>query len=168
MDFGSYIQYLVYMNRYLTFFLAALMLLASCQKPPTVITDLSPEYSGRMTVVYEGEDFVQNGISVKAELSEDGKKIDLMLEKVKFVPAMPIRIDVTIMDIPLEEAADGSLLFSADGVVPWAMGGPYDTYRVDGLAGSIKGDEIVFSLDFFNVKKNEGYPTSYSGRKVTK
>lgn len=155
------------MKRYITAFFAVLMLLASCQKPPTVITDLSPRYSGKMTVVYDGEDFVQNSISVKAEMSEDGKKMDLMLEKVKFVPAMPIRIDVTIMDIPLEEAADGSLVFSADDFVPWAMGGSYDTYRVDDLTGTLKDGNLVFSLVFFNVKKNEGYPTSYSGKKVT-
>lgn len=158
----------MHMKKYLTVLFAVIMLSASCQKPPTVITDQSPKYSGKMTVVYEGEDFVQNGISVKAEMSKDGKTMDLMLEKVKFVPAMPIRIDVTIMDIPLEEAADGSILFSADGVVPWAIGGPYDTYRVDDLTGTVDGDAISFSLDFFNVKKNEGYPTSYSGNKVSK
>lgn len=138
----------------------------SCQKPPTVITDASPEYSGTMTVGYEGEDFVQNGIAVKTELDDAGTAIDIMLKKVKFVPAMPISIDVTIMDVPVEEAADGSLLFSADGVIPWALGGPYDTYRVDGLTGVIKGDDISFSLDFYNTRKNEGYPTSYTGTKV--
>lgn len=156
------------MNRYIAYVFAALLLVVSCQEPPTVITDLSPRYSGKMTVVYEGEDFVQAGISVKAEMSEDGKKMDLMLEKVKFVPAMPLRIDVTIMNIPLEDTADGSVSFSADGVVPWAMGGPYDTYRVNDLTGYIKDATLVFSLDFFNVKKNEGYPTSYSGEIVTK
>lgn len=153
------------MKRFLILIAAASLLLVSCEEPPTIITDLTPSYSGTMTVGYEGEDFVQNGISVKAELNEEGTVMDLMLEKVKFVPAMPIRIDVTIMDIPIEESADGSLGFSADGVVPWAMGGPYDTYRVDNLTGVIKDGNISFSLDFFNTKKNIGYPTSYSGAK---
>jgi hypothetical protein len=39
---------------------------------------------------------------------------------------------------------------------------------VNGLTGYIKDGTLVFSLDFFNVKKNEGYPTSYSGEIVTK
>ncbi len=150
-------------------FLAVLFVLAltcaSCQKPPTVVTDGSPAFSGRMTVDYDGESFVQDGISVKVDFSEDGKSVDIMLNKVKFVPAMPIRIDVTIMNVPAEEAADGSVLFSADGIVPWAMGGLYDTYRVDDLNGVIKDDSISFSLDFFNTKKKEGYPTSYEGTK---
>ena len=91
--------------------------------------------------------------------------MDLKLEKVKFVPAMPIRIDVTIMDIPVEVSSDGTVMFSADAVTPWTMGGPYDTYRVDDLSGFIKEDRISFSLDFFNTKKNEGYPTSFEGTK---
>lgn len=145
-------------------FAAALVLLVSCKEPPTVITENSPVYSGRMTVLYEGEEFVQNGISVKAEFHDGGTLVDIMLQKVKFVPAMPLRIDVTIMDIPVDKAADGSMTFAADGVVPWAMGGPYDTYRVDELYGTVSGDDISFSLDFFNTKKGEGYPTSYQGQ----
>lgn len=145
-------------------FAAALALLVSCKEPPTVITENSPVYSGRMTVLYEGEEFVQNGISVKAEFHDDGTLVDIMLQKVKFVPAMPLRIDVTIMNIPVDKAADGSMTFAADGVVPWAMGGPYDTYRVDELYGTVSGDDISFSLDFFNTKKGEGYPTSYQGQ----
>lgn len=148
----------------LCFLAAALVLLASCGEPPTVITGSSPVYKGQMTVLYEGEEFVQNGIAVKADFSADDTTVDIMLQKVKFVPAMPIRIDVTMMGIPVDKAADGSMTFSADGVVPWAMGGPYDTYRVDGLYGTISDGDISFSLDFFNTKKNEGYPTSFKGR----
>lgn len=153
------------MKRYLMLIAAALMLLVSCQEPPTIITDQSSTYSGTMKVGYEGDEFVQNGITVKAELDPTGTTMDLKLEKVKFVPAMPIRIDVTIMGIPVETAADGSVTFSADDVTPWAMGGPYDTYRVDDLVGFIENERISFSLDFFNTKKNEGYPTSYEGTK---
>lgn len=152
-------------GRFLTILFASVAMFASCQKPPTVITDESPDYVGRMTVGYAGDSFVQEDISVKVDFNEEGTSMDLMLNKVKFVPAMPIRIDVTMMNIPLEEAADGSMMFSADGIVPWAMGGPYDTYRVDGLTGVLKGNSISFSLDFFNTKKNEGYPTSYEGAK---
>jgi hypothetical protein len=43
------------------------------------------------------------------------------------------------------------------------MGGPYDTYRVDDLRGTISDDSIEFSLGFYNTKKQENYPTSYSG-----
>jgi len=154
------------MKRFLSITFILMTFMASCQKPPTIITEDSPGYSGTMKVVYEGKDFPQNNIVVKVETDLDAGTMDIRLEKVKFVPAMPVQIDVTIMDIPFEEAADGSLNFSADGSVPWAMGGPYDTYRVDGLTGVIDGDELSFSLDFHNTKKAVAYPTTYSGRKM--
>ena len=153
------------MKRYLMLIAAALMLLVSCEEPPTVITEQSSNYVGTMMVGYEGDEFVQSGVSVKAELHPDGAAMDLKLEKVKFVPAMPIRIDVTIMDIPVEVSSDGTVMFSADAVTPWTMGGPYDTYRVDDLSGFIKEARISFSLDFFNPRTNAGYPTAFEGTK---
>ena len=150
------------MKRFLTI-LAFACALASCEKAPTVITDDSPEYTGTMTVAYEGEDFEQTGIKVLGEFDQSRSTIDIKLQKVKFVPAMPIRIDVTIMDVPVVSTGEDSWSFEADGLTPWAMGGPYDTYRVDDLIGTISGDSIEFSLGFFNTKKQENYPTSYSG-----
>lgn len=154
------------MKRFLIF-VAAMLPLVSCGEKPAadLITDLSPDYSGTMIVTYEGNDFVQEEISVKAEINEECTELELLLEKVKFVPAMPISIDVTIKGIPVEKDSDGSLKFSADGIVPWAMGGPYETYRVDNLTGTIKDEGISFTMDFFNTTKNVAYPTSYTGDK---
>ena len=137
--------------------------LAACEKAPTIITDDSPEYTGTMIVAYEGEDFEQSGIKVLVEFDQTKTAIDIKLQKVKFVPAMPIRIDVTIMDVPVVSIGEDSWTFEADDLTPWAMGGPYDTYRVDDLRGTISGDSIEFSLGFYNTKKQENYPTSYSG-----
>ena len=150
------------MKRFLTI-LALACTLAACKKAPTIITDDSPEYTGTMVVAYEGEDFKQTGIKVLGEFDESRATIDIKLQKVKFVPAMPIRIDVTIMDVPVVSTGDDSWTFEADDLTPWAMGGPYDTYRVDDLRGTISGDSIEFTLGFFNTKKQENYPTSYSG-----
>jgi hypothetical protein len=150
------------MKRFLTI-LAFACALASCEKAPTVITEDSPEYTGTMVVAYEGEDFKQTGIKVLGEFDESKSTIDIKLQKVKFVPAMPIRIDVTIMDVPVVSTGEDSWSFEADGLTPWAMGGPYDTYRVDDLRGTISDNSIEFSLGFYNTKKQENYPTSYSG-----
>ena len=150
------------MKRFFTI-LAFTCALAACEKAPTVITDDSPEYTGTMIVAYEGEDFKQTGIKVLGEFDESKTTIDIKLKKVKFVPAMPIRIDVTIMDIPVVSADKGSWNFKADDLTPWAMGGPYDTYRVDDLSGTISDNAIELTLGFFNTKKQENYPTSYSG-----
>ena len=85
-------------------------------------------------------------------------------------PARVIHIAILVfpeslyhMDVPVVPTDDGSWTFEADGLTPWAMGGPYETYRVDDLRGTISGDSIEFSLGFFNTKKQENYPTSYSG-----
>ena len=150
------------MKRFLTIMTAA-CLFCACEKVPTVITDDSPEYTGKMVVVYEGEDFEQTGIKVLGEFNEDKTSVDIKLQKVKFVPAMPVRIDVTIMDIPVTAAGEGTWTFEGDGITPWAMGGPYETYRVDDLHGTITENSIEFSLGFYNTKKQENYPTSYSG-----
>lgn len=147
---------------YILLFVSAGILM-SCEKPDTVIEDNDPKYAGVMTVRYEGEDFVQKDIKVQAGFSEDSTSVDIKLLKVKFVPAMPVRIDVTVMEVPVVRTEDGDFGFYGDGIVPWAMGGPYDTYRVDGLQGRISDGELEFSLTFYNTKKQEGYPTSYDG-----
>ena len=152
------------MKRIVILFAAALALLCSCEKPDTVIDDQSPEYSGKMTVVYEGESFEQKDVKVIVGFNEDKTMVDVKLCKVKFVPAMPVRIDVTIMDVPVTETEEGVWEFYGDGITPWAMGGPYDGYRADEFKGTITSDTLDFTLGFYNTKKKVNYPTTYSGR----
>lgn len=140
-----------------------IFLLTSCEEAPSVITEESPEFSGKMTVLYQGENFDQNGIKVFAEFNQDKTMLDIKLMKVKFVPAMPVRIDVTILEVPATKEDDGAWSFYGDGITPWAMGGPYDGYRVDKLEGRISDSTLDFSLDFYNTDKKQAYPTTYSG-----
>lgn len=151
------------MKRMSSYLVAALCLLASCEEAPTEIIDNSPKYKGDMTVVYDGKDFEQEGINVQVEFNEEQTSVDIKLHKVKFVPAMPVTIDVTILDVPAVKSEDGTWSFYGDGITPWAMGGPYKNYRADQLSGTISGSVLDFSLDFHNVKKGESYPTSYTG-----
>lgn len=153
-------------NKFICLFLVILSMAASCEKAPSMITEESSDYTGKMSVEYEGENFDQNGINVTAEFNSDSTMLDILLNKVKFVPAMPVRIDVTIMGIPLTANSDGTFTFVTDDIVPWAMGGPYDTYRVDDLSGYISDDSLTFEMVFYNTKKDEGYPTVYSGKIV--
>lgn len=151
------------MKRMSSYLVAALCLLASCEEAPTEIIDNSPKYKGEMTVVYDGKDFEQEGINVQVEFNEEQTSVDIKLHKVKFVPAMPVTIDVTILDVPAVKSEDGTWSFYGDGITPWAMGGPYKNYRADQLSGTISGSVLDFSLDFHNVKKGESYPTTYTG-----
>ena len=151
------------MKRMSSYLVAALCLLASCEEAPTEIIDNSPKYKGDMTVVYDGKDFEQEGINVQVEFNEEQTSVDIKLHKVKFVPAMPVTIDVSILDVPAVKSEDGTWSFYGDGITPWAMGGPYKNYRADQLSGTISGSVLDFSLDFHNVKKGESCPTSYTG-----
>lgn len=151
------------MNRILYICTFLFCVLTSCEKVPTDSTEGAPLYSGRMTVVYEGEEFSQDNIQVQVQFNQDRTAVDIKLFKVKFVPAMPIRINVEIKDVPLTEESAGVWSFSADDITPWAMGGPYKGYRVDDLEGRITEESVDFELGFFNTKKSENYPTSYSG-----
>ena len=151
------------MNRILYICTFLFCVLTSCEKVPTDSTEGAPLYSGRMTVVYEGEEFSQDNIQVQVQFNQDRTAVDIKLFKVKFVPAMPIRINVEIKDVPLTEESAGVWSFSADDITPWAMGGPYENYRADSLKGTIDGSVLEFSLDFCNVKKGESYPTTYTG-----
>lgn len=135
----------------------------SCEKPETTITDGSPEFTGQMTVLYEGENFTQENIKIQLEFDQSKNTIDIMLKKVKFVPAMPVRLDISILKVPVTLQDDGSWKIEGDDITPWAMGGPYDTYRVDDLEGTFTDTTCDFSLGFYNTKKQANYPTSYSG-----
>lgn len=150
------------MKRIIHIVFAAFALFA-CEEAPTIIDEQSPVFTGNMTVRYEGEDFEQKGIKVLADFNEDKTMIDIKLQKVKFVPAMPVTIDVTILEIPVTEESDDTWSFYGDGITPWALGGPYDSYRVDSLTGTLTETGIRFSLDFYNTKKQAAYPTDYSG-----
>ncbi|MBQ7459324.1 MAG: TonB-dependent receptor plug domain-containing protein [Bacteroidales bacterium] len=74
----------------------------------------------------------------------------------RFIPTMPVTIDVTIPNVNLSVAQD-AIILQCDNVVPLAMGGEYPRYTVTALSGSLKGDELEFSLNFGD------YPTSFQG-----
>lgn len=75
----------------------------------------------------------------------------------------PYRLDISILKVPVTLQDDGSWKIEGDDIPPWAMGGPYDTYRVDDLEGTFTDTTCEFSLGFYNTKKQANYPTSYSG-----
>ena len=89
--------------------------------------------------------------------SADGKTGSLTIYQIKFVPQMPVTIDVTIPNINVTSTPEQINLECAR-VIPLAMGGEYPRYTVTDLKGSIVGKEISFSLNFGSV------PTSYKGK----
>lgn len=142
-----------------SFLLLAITLLSlvSCHKTPQP-HEIPPQnlYVGTVSVDYEGGVVDNPDIKVAFLPSEDGRQADIIIYKIKFVPKMPVRIDVTIPAVPVVKESEG-VSFSCNNVVPLALGGEYPKYNVTSLSGTLKGSSLSFSLNFGE------YPTRFAG-----
>lgn len=136
--------------------IAAIIIVGCGKEKEQPFTPEKAGYAGTVTVIYQETAFDNEGIVVDFDPSDDGKTASLTIHKIKFVPQMPVTIDVTIPDIDITVSGRTTLL-SKDIVVPLAMGGEYPRYTVTGLTGRIEGEEISFSLKFGD------YPTFFTG-----
>ena len=133
---------------------AMLLLAAACHKDPKA--DAVPGqslYVGTVSVDYNGGTYDNNDIYVAFRPSDDGRTAEIVIYRIKFVPAMPVTIDVSIPGISVQGDA-----FSCDNVIPWALGGEYPKYTVHDLEGTVAGETLSFSLLFGD------YPTRFTGR----
>ena len=128
------------------------------EKPEEPLVPVETDYIGTVSVIYNGEPFDNENISVNFTPAEDGKTASITLHQIRFVPQMPVTIDVTIPGIELQSTV-GKITLSCERTIPLAMGGEYPRYTVTALQGEIVGDELSFSLNFGD------YPTSFKGRK---
>jgi hypothetical protein len=141
--------------------LTALALLACNKKEPEVIVPQTADYKGTVTVMYKGEPYDNENIEVNFTPSEDGKTASITIFKIRFVPQMPVTIDVTIPNVQLTSTST-EVLLSCDEVIPLAMGGEYPRYKVTNLTGSIEHGTLDFSLNFGDI------PTTFTGRQLLK
>lgn len=140
----------------------AMPLLSSCNDDDDTPDETTEEttYKGSITVTYQGQGVTTDGIVVSADPDDNGETLDIELLKVKFVPQMPVSLDIEIPDVSYATASDGTISFSAESIVPTCGGVEYPTYTVTGLSGSIKNGTLAFSLKFGE------FPTSYTGAKI--
>ncbi len=150
------------MNRIAMLFMAvALMLSLSCTKEngsnEEHLAANEYEYSGTMTVTAGGSDNVSEDVAVDCLLDKDARTMKILFYKVKFVPQMPVSLDVTVPDVGYSEK-DGTVKFSADGIVPLSGGTvPFPKYTVTALSGIMTATGISLSLNFGD------YPVTYTG-----
>lgn len=135
------------------------MTLIGCGKaePETPIVPEMSDYKGTVTVMYKGEPFDNENIQVNFTPSEDGKTASIIIYKIRFVPQMPVTIDVTIPNVAVQSTTE-KILLSCERTIPLAMGGEYPRYTVTDLKGEIVGQEMSFSLNFGDS------PTSFQGQ----
>lgn len=131
--------------------IAAVQILGSCEKNME-----DPAYVGTMKVIYEGEEYVTENARVRF-IDKGNGTADLELLKMKFVPAMPVRVDVAVRGLTSEKKEDGSTFFSGTGIIPTSLNIPQNRFKVTGLEGTLSGGHLAFSLKFGE------YPTSFEG-----
>ena len=139
---------------------AVLVVAAACSKnEPVKIIETPTEtvYSGTMKVVADGKDNVSENVNVNVNVSlQDDGTATIIFNKVKFVPQMPVSLDVTIPGVKCE-IRENVIILSGNDIVPLAMGMPYAKYNVTSLSGKIVAGKLTISLNFGE------FATSYVG-----
>ena len=105
------------MKKILVLFAAA-VLLAACGK---VGGDEMPSgelaYKGTMEVEFRGETVPTENVVVTVDYDKEKKTMDLLFHQVKFVPQMPVALDILVPQIPVL-IQGGKISFSGEGIVP--------------------------------------------------
>ena len=139
---------------------AVLVVAAACSKnEPVKIIETPTEtvYSGTMTVVADGKDNVSENVNVNVNVNlQDDGTATIIFDKVKFVPQMPVSLDVTVPGVKCE-IRENVIILSGNDIVPLAMGMPYAKYNVTSLTGKIIAGKLTISLNFGE------FATSYVG-----
>ncbi len=115
-------------------------------------------YKGTMTVDQnDGTLYTQEDVEVDYEL-RDGK-LNFVMYKVKFANGMPIKLDMVVEGVDYDNTVAGKLTLSGDGIIPYAMGGPFEKFTISNLTGEITTN--TFTLEFMCGE----YPVTYTGTK---
>ena len=141
--------------------LCALTLITACENGDNNDLPNNPEetkcYKGTMVVDQnDGTFYTQEDVEVDYEI-KDGK-LNFVMYKVKFANGMPIKLDMVVEGVDYTESNDTYTL-SGDGIVPYAMGGPFEKFTITKLEGEIT--DTAFTLDF----RCGEYPVTYEGAK---
>ena len=117
----------------------------------------SGSYKGTMTVDQnDGTFYTQDDVEVDYEI-KDGK-LNFTMYKVKFASGMPVKLDMAVEGADYVENGSGYSV-SGDGLIPFAMGGPFEQFTITKLEGKITDNS--FTLNFICGE----YPVTYSGTK---
>lgn len=114
-------------------------------------------YKGTMVVDQnDGTFYTQEDVEVDYEI-KDGK-LNFVMYQVKFAKGMPLKLDMVVEGADYVDN-DGNYTISGDGIVPYAMGGPFEKFTITNLNGTITDTE--FEMEFMCGE----YPVTYAGTK---
>lgn len=151
------------MKKILLFVLTALMFTAcdnsgKNQPEPSVLQDSVLHYIGSTFVEYEEEVYETPGVKVDVVRCGDDYAT-LKLYQVKFVPQMPVSVDLEVDSLDCQTSAS-VITFTGNGIVPTMGGNPVTRYIATRISGKVDADSLHFSLHF------GPYPTTYAGARL--
>ena len=135
-----------------------------------LITPVKPmggadNYSGSLLV----GDFVNEGIKVGVVKNEAASTLELVINDVRFAEGMPVKIDVTLKDIPY--TVDGGIKFDVTDVLPYinTEQEPAQAYAFASVAGEIEGNSLYLTAQMADnlAPYLAGKVFEYSGVKIT-
>ena len=103
----------------------------------------------------DGTFYYQSNVKTTYEISAEGR-LSFAMYNVKFAEGMPIKLNMFVDGVAFIEE-DGQYTLSGNGLVPYAMGGPFEKFTITNLTGTLT--EESFSLEFLCGE----YPVTYSG-----
>ena len=114
-------------------------------------------YVGTMKVDQnDGTLYTQTDVEVDYEIRNG--KLNFVMYKVKFANGMPLKLDMVVEGVDCIGAL-GNYTLAGNGIVPYAMGGPFEQFTITNLVGAITNDTMT--LGFMCGE----YPVTYSGTK---
>lgn len=134
--------------------LIVLAVMSSCHyKAPEPEGEKLGNYFGMVEVDNDEEHFVKENVEVSVTKEENAETYTIKLYRVKFATAMPVEIDMLIQGVNIDEKG----MISGNEIIPYAMGGPFEKYKITNLTGIMTDKTLRFEMVCGE------YPTKYSG-----
>lgn len=139
-------------------FMGIALMLCSCE-PDADQNFEKQTFSGTVSVEYNNEKYDNENIIVDVEEASEGF-LTLTIHSIRFVPKMPVTIDVTYPNVPYTKSND-NITFFIDSIVPMMGTTPVERYTSKLLSGIISNKGVLT----FSVQIGD-YPTSYIGTRT--
>ena len=147
--------------KYLFIIALAALTFTSCENgdnntlPPNPVE--GEYYVGTLTVDQnDGTFYTQENVKVDYQIIDN--KLNFVMYKVKFSNGMPLKLDMVVEGVDCIGTL-GYYTLAGNGIVPYAMGGPFEKFTITELIGLITNHTMNLSF------KCGEYPVVYEGTK---
>ena len=127
------------MKKIILLMLLPLTLLSCVDNSTTLPADGDGVYYGDLVV----GDYVQKNVGISVTETSDST-VEVFFDNVKFAAAMPLKIDITVKDVPSLKAG-GVLSFAAVDIDPYMNREkePQPEYRFAAISGAVEDGELL-------------------------